>query len=170
MPYKRDEKPFCGGKNMTDSIDARLEQLGIQLPAAAAPAANYVPFTTAGGMLFISGQLPMADGKIAYTGKLGDSCSLEQGQAAARQCGLNILAQVKAALDSLDRVERCLKLGGFVNCTPDFSQHPAVINGASDLMADVLGPAGAHARFAVGAPNLPFDASVEIDAIFAMRN
>jgi len=150
-------------------IEARLAQLGITLPQAAAPAANYVPTVIAGGMLYISGQLPMQDGKVAQTGHLGGGVSIEQGQAAARLCAINILAQAKAALGDLDRIERCVRLGAFVSSTPDFTDHPKVANGASDLMVEVLGDKGRHARAAVGAPSLPLGVSVEVDAVFAIR-
>ena len=149
------------------SIDARLAELGITLPEAAAPVASYVPVVVSGGMAFVSGQLPFLDGKLV-TGRLGDDVSLEDGQAAARACGLMILAQLKAALIPLDKVERVVKLGGFVNSTPDFTDQPKVVNGASDLMADVFGEAGKHARAAVGVPSLPLGAAVEVDAVIAL--
>jgi enamine deaminase RidA (YjgF/YER057c/UK114 family) len=152
---------------MSSRISTRLKELGITLPTPAAPAANYVPFTQAGNILIISGQLPMVDGKLAFTGKLGGGVTLETGQEAAKICAINILAQANAALGgNLDRVKRCLRLGGFVACTPDFTQHPQVINGASNLMVEILGDAGKHARAAVGVPSLPFDAAVEVDAMF----
>ncbi|MDQ4061729.1 MAG: RidA family protein [Pseudomonadota bacterium] len=151
---------------MAGEIEARLEGLGIVLPAAAAPAANYVPFVLAGSLLFVSGQLPMGPQGLAHKGKLGADASLEDGQAAARLCAVNILAQAKKALGDLDRIVRCVRLGGWVNCTPDFTEHPKVVNGASDLMVEALGEKGRHARFAVGAPSLPFGATVEIEAIF----
>ena len=149
------------------SIDARLAELGITLPEAAAPVASYVPVVVSGGMAFVSGQLPFLDGKLV-TGRLGDDVSLEDGQAAARACGLMILAQLKAALIPLDKVERVVKLGGFVNSTPYFTDQPKVVNGASDLMADVFGEAGKHARAAVGVPSLPLGAAVEVDAVIAL--
>jgi enamine deaminase RidA (YjgF/YER057c/UK114 family) len=151
---------------MTGRIDRRLAELGVALPSPAAPVANYVPFVVAGNLLFVSGQVPFEDGKIAVAGKVGDAVSLEEGKRAARICAINILAQAKVALGDLDRVRRCVKLGGFVASSPGFTQHPAVINGASDLMVEVLGDAGRHARFAVGAPALPLDAAVEVDAVF----
>ncbi len=152
---------------MSGKTERRLAELGIVLPEAAAPAANYVPFVITGDLVFVSGQIPMRDGKFVYTGRLGNDLSLEDGQQAARLVGLNIIAQVKAACDGdLDRVRRCVKLGGFVNCTSDFHQHPQVINGASDLMVEVFGDAGRHARFALGSNALPFNVAVEIDAIF----
>ena len=146
------------------SAEARLKELGIDLPDAPKPVANYVPYVQSGNLLFVSGQVPAAMGDAAK-GKLGGDLSVEQGQAIARGCGLAILAQVKAAVGSLDKVKRVVKLGGFVNCTPDFNDHPAIINGASDLMVDVLGDAGKHSRFAVGAPSLPLGFAVEVDAV-----
>ncbi len=149
------------------AIDDRLRELGIVLPAAPVPAANYVPAKIGGGLLFVAGQVPMLDGKIAHVGKVGSDVDLETGQAAARLCAVNILAQAKAALGGdLGRIKQTLKVQGFVNCAPDFGDHPKVINGASDLLVAVLGEAGLHARFAVGAPSLPFDCSVEVDATF----
>jgi len=152
---------------MSSQTASRLKDLGIILPTPAAPAANYVPFTQAGNILVISGQLPMVDGKLAFTGKLGAGVTLETGIEAAKVCAINILAQANAALGGdLSRVKRVLRLGGFVACTADFTQHPQVINGASNLMVEVLGDAGKHARAAVGVPSLPFDAAVEVDAMF----
>lgn len=150
------------------TIAARLEELGITLPKAAAPVASYQPVVVSGKMAFVSGQLPFVDGKLV-TGKLGDGVSLEQGQQAARACGLMILAQLEAA-GLLDRVEQVVKLGGFVASTPDFSDQPKVVNGTSDLMAEVFGDAGKHARSAVGVPVLPLDAAVEVDAIIALKD
>ena len=151
---------------MAGRIAARLNELGITLPPAPKPAANYVPYVVTGNLVFIAGQVSAA-GDEKYVGKVGQEVDIDGAVAAARACGLSILAQLNAALDGdLDRVVRCVKLGGFVNCTPEFDQMPAVINGASDLMGDIFGEAGAHARFAVGAPNLPFNFSVEIDAVF----
>ena len=151
---------------MAGRIAARLKELGIVLPPAPKPAANYVPYVITGNLVFISGQVSQA-GDEKYVGKVGEAVDQETAKKAARACGLAILAQLQAALDGdLDRVVRCVKLGGFVNCTPAFDQMPAVINGASDLMAETLGEQGAHARFAVGAPNLPFNFSVEVDAVF----
>lgn len=149
------------------SIEARLQQLGIELPAAAAPVASYVPVVVQGGFAHVSGQLPFVDGKLV-TGRLGEDVSVEDGMAAARACGLMILAQLKAALVPLYRVERIVKLGAFVNSTPDFTDQPKVANGASDLMVEVFGDAGKHARAAVGVPALPLGAAVEVDAIIAI--
>ncbi|RXZ64898.1 RidA family protein [Pelagerythrobacter rhizovicinus] len=150
------------------SIEAKLAELGITLPEAAAPVASYVPVVVAGGLAHVSGQLPFVDGKLV-TGRLGEDVALDQGAAAARACGLMILAQLKAALGSLDRVERIVKLGAFVNSAGDFTDQPKVANGVSDLMLEVFGDAGRHARAAVGVPALPLGAAVEVDAIVAVR-
>ena len=150
------------------SIEAKLAELGLTLPAAAAPVAAYVPVVIAGGLAYVSGQVSFVDG-VLVKGRLGDDVSLEQGIAAAQGCGLMILAQLKAALGSLDRVERVVKLGAFVNCTADFTDQPKVANGASELMVAVFGEAGKHARAAVGAPSLPLGVAVEVDAIVAVR-
>ena len=156
---------------MTGRIQMRLNDLGLTLPPAPAPAANYVPFVISGALVHISGQIPMEDGKIKHQGKVGADLNLEQAQAAARLCALNLLAQLKAACDGdLDRVRRCIKLGGFVNASDDFEQHPTVINAASDLFGEVFGEAGRHARFAVGANSLPFNVAVEIDGIFEISS
>lgn len=155
---------------MAGRIEARLAELGIALPKAWAPAANYLPFTTAGDLVFIAGQIPVEGGEVRYIGKLGSAFGVEEGQAAARLCGLNLLAQLKAACGGdLDRAERCVKLGVFVNAAPTFTRHPEVANGASDLMVDALGEAGRHARFAVGAGSLPRGVAVEADGIFQIR-
>lgn len=151
---------------MTGTVEAKLAALGITLPAASAPAANYVPFVISGNLLWISGQIAMADGKL-MTGKLAGEADIEAGRAAARQCGINLIAQIKAALGDLDRVQRVVKLVGFVNSAPDFTDQPKVINGASDLFVEVFGDAGRHARSAVGAAALPFDVRVEVEAVIA---
>lgn len=152
------------------SILSRLADLGIVLPAVTPPVASYVPVVIEGNLIFVSGQLPVRDGEM-IKGHLGRDVSLEDGQRAAQLCALNILAQVSAALDGqLDRIARCVKLGGFVACTADFTDHPKVINGASDLMLQVLGDAGKHARAAVGVPSLPLGAAVEVEAVFALRD
>jgi len=149
------------------SHDARLAALKIELPNPAAPAANYVPTVIAGNLLFVAGQITIFNGELRHLGKLGAGIDVETGKQAARLCGLNIISQARNALGgSLDRVKRCVKLGGFVNCTPDFIEHPQVVNGASDLMVEVFGDAGKHARFAVGAVSLPRGVSVEVDAVF----
>ena len=154
---------------MTGRVQARLEKLGIALPAAPAPAANYVPWVISGNQLYVAGQLPMVDGKPAYIGQVGGDVTVEQGVDAARICAVNIIAQAAAATDGdLDRVVQWVRLEGFVNTAPGFEQHPAVINGASDLVADVFGDAGRHARFAVGASSLPLNAAVEVAAILEL--
>ena len=155
---------------MTGAIDARLAELGIALPDAPAPAANYVPFVVTGSLVFISGQVPFQDGRLSHVGKLGDAYSVDDGRDCARIVAVNILAQLRAACGGdLDRVRRCVKLGGFVNSTPGFTDQPSVINGASDLIVEIFGERGRHARFAVGAPSLPFDVAVEIDAVFEIE-
>ena len=155
---------------MTDAeVDAKLAELGLKLPAAAAPVAAYVPVVIAGGLAYVSGQVSFVDG-VLVKGRLGEDVSLEAGVAAAQGCGLMILAQLKAALGSFDRVERIVKLGGFVNSTGDFTDQPKVVNGASELMVAVFGEAGKHARSAVGVPALPLGVAVEVDAIVAVRS
>lgn len=155
---------------MTDQeIDAKLAELGLTLPQPAAPVAAYVPVVIAGGLAHVSGQLPFI-GSDFVKGRLGEDVSLEDGVVAAQACGLMILAQLKAALGSLSRVERIVKLGGFVNSTGDFTDQPKVVNGASELMAAVFGEAGKHARSAVGVPVLPLGAAVEVDAVVAVRD
>jgi len=149
---------------MTDRIDRKLADLGLTLPAPAAPVASYVPAVDAHGLLHISGQLPFIDGALV-TGRLGDGIDLEAGQKAAQACGLMLVAQIKAALGGLHRVERIVKLGVFVNSTADFTDQPKVANGASDLMVALFGEAGKHARSAVGVGSLPLGAAVEVDAI-----
>ncbi|MGY6638465.1 MAG: RidA family protein [Erythrobacter sp.] len=149
------------------TIAARLAELGITLPKPAAPVASYVPVVVTGGMAYVSGQIAFADGKV-MTGRLGENVSLEDGQVAARACGLMILAQLEAA-GLLEQVERIVKLGAFVSSTPDFYDHPKVANGASDLMEQVFGGAGQHARAAVGVAALPLNAAVEVDAIVALK-
>ena len=152
---------------MAGVIEARLRDAGIELPPAPAPAANYVPFVVTGNQVFVSGQVPFVGSERHFIGRVGEEYGVEEAQQAARTVALNIIAQVKVACGGdLDRVVRCVKLGGFVNCTPDFLQHPQVINGASDLMVEVFGDKGRHARYAVGAPSLPFNVAVEIDAVF----
>jgi enamine deaminase RidA (YjgF/YER057c/UK114 family) len=146
---------------------ARLRSLGLELPAAATPVANYAAFSRVGRLLFVSGQLPVANGVVdpAHKGKLGASVALVGGQAAARLAALNVLAQANAAAGGLAHV-RAVRLGGYVNCVPDFDQLPQVVNGASDLVAMVLGDNGLHARFAVGVAQLPLGAAVEVEGIF----
>lgn len=152
----------------TDSIVAALAQKGVVLPAPAAPVAAYVPTLIVGGFLYISGQVSFVDGAL-MTGRLGETLDLAAGQIAARGCGLMLLAQARAALGSLDRVERVVKLGAFIASTADFTDQPKVANGASDLMIEAFGEAGRHTRSAVGVPVLPLGAAVEIDAVLAVR-
>ena len=145
----------------------KLLSLGYELPQAAAPAANYVPYVISGNHIYVAGQIPFLNGETLHLGRLGEDLTVNDGVEAARACGLNILAQANAAVvGDWKKIKRLVKLGGFVNCTPEFTDHPRVINGASDLMVEVMGAAGKHARFAVGAPSLPLGVSVEIDAIF----
>lgn len=151
------------------SIETRLAELGIVLPQPAAPVASYVPVVVTGNLAHVSGQIPFIDGAIV-TGRLGEDLDLEQGVRAARACGLMILAQLKAALGSLDRIERIVKLGAFVSSTATFTDQPKVANGASDLMAEVFGDSGRHARSAVGVPVLPLGAAVEVDAVVALSS
>ena len=153
---------------MAGTIDARLEELGITLPDAPAPAANYIPYTITGNLVVISGQVPFVDGKLAVTGTLGDgNVTEEQAVAEARKCAINLLAQLKSACGGdLDKVRRVVKLGGFVASTPDFTMQPKIVNGASDLMVEVFGERGQHARFAVGASALPLGCVVEVEGMF----
>ncbi|QHQ36475.1 RidA family protein [Algicella marina] len=151
---------------MAGAIDAKLKSLDITLPDAPAPAANYVPYVRSGNLVFVSGQLPSGpDGLMK--GKVGSETDVATAQQAARQCGIALIAQLKAACDGdLDKVQRVVKLTGFVNATPEFGDHPAVVNGASDLMAEVFGAKGSHSRAAVGAGSLPFNVSVEVEGVF----
>jgi enamine deaminase RidA (YjgF/YER057c/UK114 family) len=152
---------------MMHRVESRLSELGIVLPATVAPAANYVPFKKVGSLIYISGQVPSIAGKDQFVGKVGQDLTLADGQQAARVCAINILAQLRQALDGdLDRVISCVRLGGFVNCAPDFGEQPKVINGASDLIVDVFGDIGRHTRAAVGCASLPRNVPVEVDAIF----
>jgi len=154
---------------MSDTVESRLTALGITLPSPPAPAANYVPFVRTGNLLYVSGQVPMGPNGIEHQGKLGADYTIEQGQAAARLCAINLLAQAKIASGDLNKV-RCLKLNGFVNCTPEFGDQPKVVNGASDLMVEVLGDKGKHARAAVGSSSLPFGVAVEVEGIFEIAD
>jgi enamine deaminase RidA (YjgF/YER057c/UK114 family) len=151
---------------MTGTIDAKLASLGITIPTPVAPAANYVPTVVSGNLLFVSGQISVTADGTRLIGKLGESVDAEAGRIAARQCGINLIAQIKAALSGdLDRVKRVVKLTGFVNSVPDFTDQPKVVNGCSDLFVEVFGEAGRHARSAVGVAQLPFGVSVEVEAI-----
>jgi enamine deaminase RidA (YjgF/YER057c/UK114 family) len=152
---------------MSGRIETRLRDLGIELPGASGPVANYVPFVQYRDLLFIAGQLPRWEGEIRSVGALGRELSVEDGRQAARLCALNVLAHVRAALrGDLDRVRRCVRIAGFVTSAPGFSDHPRVLDGASELIVEVFGDAGWHARTAVGVSTLPLGASVEIEAIF----
>jgi enamine deaminase RidA (YjgF/YER057c/UK114 family) len=152
---------------MSGRVAARLKELDVILPDAPAPVANYVPAVRSGNTLYVSGQIPLEGGKPQFIGKLGGALGVEQGQQAARLCALNVLAQARAALGGdLDRVVRCVRVGGFVNCTPEFTEQPQVVNGASDLFVAVLGDAGRHARAAVGCASLPRGVAVEVEAVF----
>lgn len=154
---------------MTGIIDARLKELGITLPEPPAPVASYVPYVVSGNLVFISGQVTLAEDGLRYVGLVGKDLSLEDGQAAAKLCAINLLAQLKAACEGkLDRVKRCVKLGVFVNAAPGFGQQPEVANGASDLMLAVFGDAGRHARAAMGAGSLPRNVAVEVEAVFEL--
>lgn len=155
---------------MNGKVEARLASLGIELPEAPNPVANYVPHLMAGNLLFISGQISKAGDGTITKGRLGADVSVAEGQAAARVCALNILSQAKAALGSLDRIEKLVKITGYVNAAPEFTDHPQVVNGASDLLVEVLGDAGRHTRAAVGVSSLPVGCAVEVDAIFLVGN
>lgn len=150
-------------------INKNLEKLNINLPKAALPAANYVPFLIDEKYVYISGQLPIKDGKIAYEGKLGVEISDEDGIEAAKLCAINIFAQLKAATGDLNKIDKCLKLEIFVNSRSDYKDHPKIGNGASNLIVEILGEAGKHSRFAMGAASLPFNVPVEIGAVFKLK-
>jgi enamine deaminase RidA (YjgF/YER057c/UK114 family) len=152
------------------TISGRLRELGIEFPDASGPRANYAPFVQTGNLLFIAGQICQWNGERRYIGKLGREISLQQGREAARLCGLNIIAHLRTAVDDeLDRVARCVRLGGFVNSDPDFLEQPQVINGCSDVIVEVFGDKGRHARAAVGVAVLPFNVAVEVDGIFELH-
>ena len=154
---------------MTGNIEKNLASQGIVLPQAASPAANYVPYVISGKQIAVAGQIPFWNGELTGLGKVGRDITTEDGANIARICGLNLIAQVKAACEgNLDRVARVVKLGGFVNCTEEFCDHPEVINGASNLMVDVFGDKGTHSRFAVGVNSLPRGVAVEVDGIFEL--
>jgi enamine deaminase RidA (YjgF/YER057c/UK114 family) len=153
--------------SMAGSTEKKLASIGVTLPTPASPIANYVPFVRSGDMLVVSGQICFgADGKLVAKGQLGGSVSLEEGQKAARACAINLLAQLKAALGDLDKVARVVRLGGFINSAPGFTDGPKVMNGASDLMVEIFGDKGRHARSTVGVSALPADAAVEVEGIF----
>ena len=152
-----------------ENIEQRLFQLGIKLPNTAAPAGSYVPYVLERNLLWISGQVPFWNGKVKYRGKVSSEVSMDDAIMAARLCGLNILAQIKTALGDLNRVEQMIKLSGFVNSASDFTDHPIVINGASDLMVDVFGELGRHTRVAIGASSLPLNSPTEVDALVRVR-
>ena len=148
-------------------LDAKLKEMGITLPAVSMPAANYVPCTISGNLLYVSGTLPMKDGKPQFVGKVGREFSVEDGQACARLCAENIIAHTRNALGGdLGRIKKLIRLGVFVNAPDDFTEHPKVANGVSDMMVALMGEAGKHARFAVGVSGLPFGVAVEVDATF----
>lgn len=154
---------------MSDTISARLEALGIEIPEVAAPAANYLPHMQSGKLVFTSGQLPFENGSLNQTGKLGSEITVEEGQAAAKLCAINVLAVAKAALGDLENIKRIVKITIFVSSAPDFTSQHLVGNGASDFLVDVLGDAGRHARSAVGVPCLPLNAPVEVEAIIEAK-
>ena len=152
-----------------ENIEQRLSQLGIKLPNTAVPAGSYVPYVLEKNLLWISGQVPFWNGEVKYRGKVSSEVSMDDAVMAARLCGLNILAQIKTALGNLNRVERVIKLSGFVNSSSNFTDHPIVIDGASDLMVDVFGELGRHTRVAIGASSLPLNSSTEVDALVRVR-
>jgi enamine deaminase RidA (YjgF/YER057c/UK114 family) len=154
---------------MSETIEKRLSDLGVTLPVAAAPAANYVPYSRSGNLLFTAGQLPLSEGKLQASGLLGRDVDIATGQQAAKYCAINILAQAKAALGDLEKIRRLVKITVFVASAPDFVEQHLVANGASDLLVAVLGDPGKHARAAVGAASLPLNAAVEIEAIFEVE-
>lgn len=152
-----------------ENIEQRLSQLGIKLPNTAVPAGSYVPYVLEKNLLWISGQVPFWNGEVKYRGKVSSEVSMDDAVMAARLCGLNILAQIKTALGNLNRVEQVIKLSGFVNSSSDFTDHPIVIDGASDLMVDVFGELGRHTRVAIGASSLPLNSPTEVDALVRVR-
>ena len=155
---------------MSGTIDARLRQLGIELPEPAAPVANYVPFAVSGNLVFIAGQICQWNGERRFVGKLGREFDVNEGQLAARLCALNVIAQLRVAVnDDLDRVVRCVRIAGYVNSTPEFHGQSQVVNGASDVFVEVFGERGRHARMAVGVSALPYDVAVEVEGVFEVR-
>jgi enamine deaminase RidA (YjgF/YER057c/UK114 family) len=156
-------------KTVASSVERRLAELGIELPAASRPVANFVPCVQSDRLLFVSGQVTVWNGEYRFVGKVGREITPDDARAAARLCALNILAQARAHLGDLDRVTRVVMVQGFVNAVPEFTEHPAVVNGASDLFVEVFGEAGRHARFALGAGSLPFNVAVEVAAVLEVR-
>ena len=155
---------------MSSNIEKRLAEIGVTLPPPGAPGGNYVPYVIVGELAFMAGQVAREAGKMKYVGKVGRDISVEKAAEAARLCAINLLAQLKAACGGdLDRVERCVRVGGFVNSPPDFLEHPKVINGASDFLVEVFGERGQHARTAVGVAALPMDSAVEVEAVFLLK-
>ena len=152
---------------MSSAIDAKLQALGVNLPTPAASVANYVGYVTTGSLVFVSGQLPLEDGKVAVSGHLGKNVAIEDGYRAARICAINLLAQLKAATDgNLDRIKKVVRLTGFISSTPDFTEQSKIINGASDFLVEVLGDAGRHARISISVAALPMGAAVEVEGVF----
>jgi enamine deaminase RidA (YjgF/YER057c/UK114 family) len=153
-----------------NGMNARLAELGLELPEPAAPGANYVPFVRTGDLVFVTGQLSQWNGERRFVGKLGREFDVEEGQQAARLCALNVIAQLRVAVnDDLDRVVRCVRIAGFVNSTPEFHGQSQVVNGASDVFVEVFGERGRHARMAVGVAALPYDVAVEVEGVFEIR-
>ncbi|AJZ75142.1 RidA family protein [Candidatus Nitrosotenuis cloacae] len=146
-------------------IEDKLKQLNITLPTPPKPAGSYIPVVISGNLAFVSGQIPMQDGKVLYTGKVPSEKSIEEAQSAAKLCAINLLAQLKANLGSLDKITKIVRVSGFVNCTPEFSEQPKIINAASDLFFEIFGEKGKHSRIAVGVASLPLNSTVEIDMI-----
>jgi enamine deaminase RidA (YjgF/YER057c/UK114 family) len=164
---QRDHRHGCQQENVMGQVDSKLQALGIVLPTPPTPVANYVPSVRTGNLLFVSGQVCLgADGKLVAKGKLGATVSIEDGQKGGRTCAINLLAQVKAAVGDLDKIVRVVRLGGFINSDPNFVDGPKVMNGASDLMVEVLGDKGRHARTTVGVAALPSDAAIEVEGLF----
>ena len=146
-------------------IEDKLKQLGITLPIPPKPAGSYIPVVISGNLAFVSGQIPMQDGKVLYTGKVPSERSIEEAKSAAKMCAINLLAQLKSNLGSLDKITKIIRVSGFVNCTPEFSEQPKIINAASDLFFEIFGEKGKHSRIAVGVSSLPLNSTVEIDMI-----
>ncbi len=167
-PGKTAARP--AGARSGSQVEKRMHEIGIVLPAIAPPVANYIPFVRTGKLVFISGQITLENGVPQFLGKLGRDYTIEDGQRAARVCALNVVAQLKAACGgNLDKVKRCVRIGGFVNSTPDFVDQPKVMNGASNLLVEIFGEDGKHARTAVGVNTLPWGVAVEVEALFELR-